>query len=90
MLIKVLYLFQTRLIIYPSIACRFDDPAVWETAFRIPIHKMYLPLNHQKWRDTPTSAIDTNNRCSPLSIARLNSFASVTSISAYNDHSWAD
>ena len=51
---------------------------------------MILPLDDQKWRDIPTLAINTSNRCRPFSITWLNYLASATSICVSYDHRWGD
>jgi hypothetical protein len=86
MFVEVFKPFQTRLIIGPSIASRFNNPIVRKAALSIPTKEMVGSLNYQKQKDTPIFAIDTDNRCSLLSIARRNRFASATTIGACNDH----
>ena len=87
MLVEVFKLVETCLIIGLSIASRFNRPIVWKTALGILTREITNSLNYQKQGNTLAFAINIDNRCSLFSIARLNSFASATSICACNNHS---
>ena len=90
MFVEVFQPFQTRLIICPTIIRRFNNPIVREVSFRVPVREVVDALNDEEWRDTPTFAIDRNNRYRPFSIAWLNCFTFATSIGTRNNHSRAD
>jgi hypothetical protein len=90
MSIEVFQPFQTRLIICPPVTRRFDNPVAREVGLGVPVCEVIDALNSQKWRDIPTFAIDTNNRCCLFPIAWLYSLRSATSIGTCNNHPRCD
>jgi hypothetical protein len=86
MSVEVFYLFQTCLIIRSSIIRRFNNLIVREIGFGVLVRKVVDTLNYQKWRNTPTFAINTSNRCCLFLITWLYSLSSTTSIGTCNNH----
>jgi len=88
--IEIFKPIQTSRIISLIITCNFDRLIAWKFTLSILISKIVDSLNYKKRRNILAFAINIYNRYSLFSIARLNNFAFITSISFSYNYKYID
>lgn len=70
-LIEIPQLVQTCIVVCPSIGGSFKDLVVRKAGLGVPIGKVIAALHHQERRHAVSITAHADDRCIPLTIARL-------------------